>query len=64
MEVNLNNLSNKDSYILLKSGKELMLPRKIVLKTPNFSMQVKLQNDIIINKEISDKDLEIDEKKD
>ena len=32
-----------------------MLPRKIVLKTPNFSMQVKLQNDIIINKTISTK---------
>ena len=54
-KVNLNNLSNKDNYILLKSGEELMLPRKIVLKTPNFSMQVKLQNDIIINKTINTK---------
>ena len=49
-KVNINNHPNEDSYHVLKSGKALMLPRKIILKTPNFSMQVNLQNDIIINK--------------
>ena len=71
---NYKNLINYDSITLdddydynnlyLRSGSEIKLPLSITLTAPTFSMKIKHKNDIIINKEISDKDLEIDEKKD
>ena len=71
---NYKNLIDYDSITLdddydynnlyLRSGTEIRLPLSITLTAPTFSMKIKHKNDIIINKEISDKDLEIDEKKD
>ena len=71
---NYKNLIDYDSITLdddydynnlyLRSGSEIKLPLSITLTAPTFSMKIKHKNDIIINKEISDKDLEIDEKKD
>lgn len=71
---NYKNLIDYDSITLdddydynnlyLRGGTEIKLPLNITLTAPTFSMKIKHKNDIIINKEISDKDLEIDEKKD
>ena len=70
---NYKNLTDYDSITLddydysnlyLRGGAEIKLPLSITLTAPTFSMKIKHKNDIIINKEISDKDLEIDEKKD
>ena len=71
---NYKNLIDYDSITLdddydynnlyLRGGTEIKLPLNITLAAPTFSMKIKHKNDIIINKEISDKDLEIDEKKD
>ncbi|NSW81344.1 hypothetical protein CL650_003135 [bacterium] len=71
---NYKNLIDYDSITLdddydynnlyLRGGTEIKLPLSITLTAPTFSMKIKHKNDIIINKEISDKDLEIDEKKD
>ena len=71
---NYKNLIDYDSITLdddydynnlyLRGGTEIKLPLNITLTAPTFSMKIKHKNDIIINKEISDKDLKIDEKKD
>ena len=71
---NYKNLIDYDSITLdddydynnlyLRGGTEIKLPLNITLTAPTFSMKIKHKNDIIINKEISDKALEIDEKKD
>ena len=61
-------LDDDDDYdynnLYLRSGSEIKLPLSITLTAPTFSMKIRHKNDIIINKEISDKDLKIDEKKD
>ena len=41
--------TNKNPLITLENGRILQLPRKITLVTPNFTMKIYHENDIIIN---------------
>jgi len=48
--------TNKNPLITLENGSILQLPRKITLVTPNFTMQIYHENDIIINNNINQKE--------
>lgn len=48
--------TNKNPLITLENGKILQLPRKITLVTPNFTMKIYHENDIIINNNINQKE--------
>ena len=48
--------------INLNSNYKIRTPLEITLSTPTFSMKIRHENDIIINKEIMANELKIDEK--
>ena len=48
--------TNKNPLITLENGKILQLPRKITLVTPNFTMKIYHENDIVINNNINQKE--------
>ena len=48
--------TNKNPLITLENGRILQLPRKITLETPNFTMKIYHENDIIINNNINQKE--------
>ncbi|MBT4633985.1 DUF4292 domain-containing protein [bacterium] len=48
--------TNKHPLITLENGRILRLPRKITLVTPNFTMKIYHENDIVVNNKINQKE--------